>query len=152
MYKLQLAVCMHRYHHWYLSGSKLLVMHHALSISGEQCCFKHYLLHWSGDLTGLSAPYHHILLSIRVSVLKCVEKKSACACTTVPLYVINEFLYSFTERSCLKQFTTLSTSIWPLPCFQATSPLLLELNQLLLTRYDCSIGIAGGPLVKALYC
>ena len=77
IYKQQLFICAVT-----TTGCKLLVMHHALPTSGEQCCFKHYLLHWSGDLTGLSAPYHHILLSIRVSVLKYAEKKSACTCTT----------------------------------------------------------------------
>ena len=61
------VVCMHCYHHWYLSGE----LSHVLLTSGDkQCCFEHYLLHWSGDLTGMSAPYHHILLIVRVSILR----------------------------------------------------------------------------------
>ena len=70
---------MHCYHHWYLSGCEL--SHVLLTSGNKQCCFEHYLLHWSGDLTGMSASHHHILLIVRVSKWKHFEKKSACRTT-----------------------------------------------------------------------
>ena len=79
-YDIQATVVgMHCYHHWYLSGGELS---HVLLTSGDnQYCFEHYLLHWSGDLTGMSAPYHHILPIVRVSKWKHFEKTSACRTT-----------------------------------------------------------------------